>query len=142
MDAVIQHLADHDVKPSFQRLAIMKYLMENKTHPTADMIFNDLYKQMPTLSKTTVYNTLKLLSEKGAILAIGIDEKNIRYDGDITPHAHFKCKGCGCIYDIPIEQNSSVFINGIGELIIDEVHVYYKGYCKECFEQKMQKDCQ
>lgn len=75
MDKVKQHLTDHGVKPSIQRLAIMKYLMEHRTHPTADMIFNDLYKEIPTLSKTTVYNTLKLLTEHGAVRTIGIDEK-------------------------------------------------------------------
>ncbi|MEG0949962.1 MAG: transcriptional repressor [Bacteroidales bacterium] len=132
MDRVKQHLVDHGVKPSIQRMAIMKYLMENRTHPTADMIFNDLYIEIPTLSKTTVYNTLKLLTEHGAVKTIGIDEKNARFDGDMSPHAHFRCKNCGCIYDIPLDQNDKIFIDGIGELTIDEVHLYYKGFCKNC----------
>ncbi|MDO5570057.1 MAG: transcriptional repressor [Bacteroidales bacterium] len=134
MESVIAHLLSHNIKPSVQRLAIMKYLMEHKTHPTADMIYNDLFKDIPTLSKTTVYNTLKLLSENGAAKVIGIEEKNARYDGDMTPHAHFRCKNCGCIYDIPLEANDKLFVEGIGELIVDEVHIYYKGYCKECAE--------
>ena len=134
MDNVKQHLIDHDIKPSLQRMAVMKYLMDNKNHPTAEMIFNELFPSIPTLSKTTVYNTLNLLTEKGAILMIGIDEKNARYDGDTSPHAHFRCKGCGCIYDVPIDVNNKIFIDGIGELTIDEVHIYYKGLCKNCSE--------
>lgn len=134
MDTVKQHLLDHGVKPSVQRMAIMKYLMDNKTHPTADIIFNDLYVQIPTLSKTTVYNTLKLLTEMGAVKTIAIDEKNARYDGDMSPHAHFRCKNCGCIYDIPLDQNDKIFVDGIGELTIDEVHLYYKGLCKDCLD--------
>lgn len=45
------------IKPSLQRIAIVEYLMENRIHPTADDIYHALCIQVPTLSKTTVYNT-------------------------------------------------------------------------------------
>ncbi len=135
MTTLQEHLINHGVKPSLQRMAILKYLMGNKSHPTADMIYNDLYEDMPTLSKTTVYNTLRLLSESGVILAINIEEKNVRYDADLSPHAHFRCKGCGKIYDIPLDHTNSIYVDGIGELKLEEVHLYYKGQCKECAEK-------
>ena len=59
-------LLEHNIKPSMQRIAIMNYLMEHKTHPSADEIYTELSPSMPTLSKTTVYNTLRLFSEQGA----------------------------------------------------------------------------
>ena len=125
-------LMEFGVKPSLQRIAIMKYLMEHFTHPTADTIFNDLYPSIPTLSKTTVYNTLKILEEQGAIKAINIDEKNVRYDADISPHAHFKCKLCGCVSDFTL-KNVSISENiDSGDFILTECQVYYKGYCKKC----------
>ena len=125
----------HNIKPSQQRIAVMQYLMDVKTHPTADMIYSALSPAMPTLSRTTIYNTLKLLSEQGAITSLNIDDKNVRYDGDITIHAHFRCKQCGGIYDLPMH-----FAQGIGQirdavvtgLDITECQVYYKGYCKNC----------
>ena len=128
-----KHLEQCGIKPSLQRMAVMEYLMTHCTHPTADMIFSDLSSSIPTLSKTTVYNTVKLLAEQGAILAIHIDEKNLRYDGDISKHAHFRCKNCGCIYDMPIlnlkvrhcEKNTENFD-------ITEAQLYYKGLCKKC----------
>ena len=128
-------LLNFGVKPSLQRIAIMGYLMEHLTHPTADTIFNDLYHSIPTLSKTTVYNTLKLLEEHGVILAINIDEKNTRYDADISLHAHFKCKKCGCVKDFPLE-NISVLknVNDSEDFVITECQVYFKGYCKQCKE--------
>jgi len=120
------------IKPSLQRIAIMEYLMEHATHPTADVIFNDLYPSIPTLSKTTVYNTLKLLEEQGAIQAINIDDKNVRYDGDISRHAHFKCKQCGSVLDIPFKDNIAFEIRDYGDILLTELQVYYKGYCKQC----------
>jgi Fur family ferric uptake transcriptional regulator/Fur family peroxide stress response transcriptional regulator len=127
-------LLEFSIKPSVQRIAIMEYLMENPTHPTADTIFNDLYPSIPTLSKTTVYNTLKLLEEQGAIQSINIDEKNVRYDADISPHAHFKCKQCGCLHDFPLKDSSFFEFKDSGNFILTEYQVYYKGYCNNCKE--------
>ena len=93
-------LLEHNIKPSMQRIAIMEYLMEHPIHPSADDIYTALSPSMPTLSKTTVYNTLKLFSEQGAALMLTIDEKNTNFDADTSVHSHFLCKRCGHIYDL------------------------------------------
>lgn len=54
-----EYMLQYDIKPSVQRMAIMEYLMKNRVHPTADEIYGALYPMMPTLSKTTVYNTMR-----------------------------------------------------------------------------------
>ena len=90
-----------------QRIAIMDYLINHKTHPTADEIFVDLNKLYPTLSKTTIYNTLKLFTENGAVLTLNIDEKNVRFDGDTSNHAHMQCTRCGKVYDLNIKHEYS-----------------------------------
>ena len=91
-------LLEHNIKPSMQRIAIMEYLMEHPIHPSADDIYTALSPSMPTLSKTTVYNTLKLFSEQGAALMLTIDEKNTNFDADTSVHSHFLCKRCGHKY--------------------------------------------
>jgi Fur family ferric uptake transcriptional regulator/Fur family peroxide stress response transcriptional regulator len=106
--------------------------MGHFTHPTADVIFNDLYPSIPTLSKTTVYNTLKLLEEQGAIRAIRIDDKNLRYDSNISHHAHLKCKNCDKVVDIPLNNNVVFEVNDSGDFVLTECQVYYKGYCNQC----------
>jgi len=125
-------LLQFGVKPSLQRIAIMEYLMAHLTHPTADVIFNDLYPSIPTLSKTTVYNTLKLLEDQGAIRAVSIDDKNLRYDADISNHAHFKCKQCGNVQDIPLKDGAGFEIINTGDFLLMELQIYYKGYCRQC----------
>ena len=131
-------LLEFGVKPSLQRIAIMEYLIEHLTHPTADTIFSDLYPSIPTLSKTTVYNTLKLLEEQGAIQTISIDEKNVRYDADISPHAHSKCKQCGCVNDFPIINVYNNKNIDSEDFIVTDYQVYYKGYCKQCKDMFIQ----
>ncbi|HOI26057.1 MAG TPA: transcriptional repressor [Paludibacteraceae bacterium] len=139
MEQIDKYLREHDIKPSLQRIAIMEYLQSHKTHPTADEIFNALYPSIPTLSKTTVYNTLKLFVEHNAALCLTIDDKTAHFDGDTSFHAHFFCLGCGCIYDIPIADISNVLKTEIDDLTITETHIYYKGYCKKCLEEKLKK---
>lgn len=125
------YLLDHSIRPSAQRLAIMDYLMENRIHPTVDDIFNALSPTMPTLSKTTVYNTLKLFAGHGAVFSLVIDEKNVRYDIDMSYHGHFQCMKCNAVYDIPLES-AMYLTDRIGEHRVLETHLYYKGYCKKC----------
>jgi Fur family ferric uptake transcriptional regulator/Fur family peroxide stress response transcriptional regulator len=129
---VKERLLEFGIKPSLQRMAIMEYLINHLTHPTADTIFNNLYSSIPTLSKTTVYNTLKLLEEQGAIQAIGIDDKNVHYDADISSHAHFQCKRCSYIYDIPFKNTEVIEMEHFENLTITECQVYFKGYCERC----------
>jgi len=130
---VKKRLEDCSIKPSLQRMAVMEYLMTHFTHPTADTIFNDLYPNIPTLSKTTVYNTVKLLAKHNAILTINIDEKNVRYDGNILKHAHFRCIHCGCICDLPIMNlQISHSEEDMKDFTVSETQIYYKGVCKNC----------
>ena len=112
-----------------QRIAIMQYLMEHPIHPSADDIYTALSPSMPTLSKTTVYNTLKLFSEQGAAQMLTIDEKNTNFDADTSVHSHFLCKRCGHIYDLQcpeaVKKVESLEMDGHQ---VSEVHYYYKAF--------------
>lgn len=121
------------VKPSLQRIAIMGYLMDNLVHPTVDAVFSGLSDSIPTLSKTTVYNTLKLLVRRGAVLELNIDDKNVRYDANISSHAHFKCKLCGSVHDLPLGSVGEAKVEVIPSgFVITESQLYCKGYCNAC----------
>ena len=135
MDNISIYLSGYGIRPSVQRIAIMRYLLKNLTHPTADEVFESLRRQIPTLSKTTVYNTLKLFVENGAAIYIGIDEKNARFDGVINPHAHFRCKDCGRIIDLPM--NPDYFLPKDFSGTIDETYFYLKGLCEKCKRSKL-----
>lgn len=127
--AAYDRLSECGVKASVQRVEIMHYLLTNLVHPTSDKIYSDLSENMPTLSKTTVYNTLKLLAQKGAVQILDIDSTMSHFDGETAPHAHFLCKECGAIYDVPLAVD--LRLEGV-EHEIDEAQLYYKGVCSKC----------
>lgn len=131
-----ERLTSHGVKPSVQRLAIMDYLLTHLTHPTVEDVYQGLCKKIPTLSRTTVYNTLRLLSESHAAQMITIDDHHVCYDGIAEPHVHFLCKRCGYVCDLQDEQTPHLEkprnVNGH---ILSEVQLYYKGICARCNEE-------
>jgi Fur family ferric uptake transcriptional regulator/Fur family peroxide stress response transcriptional regulator len=110
----------------------MEYLMNHKTHPTVDEIFSALSPTIPTLSKTTVYNTLNLFIEKGAAQMLTIDEKNARYDADISKHAHGYCRSCGKVSDIFELKPEQFRIPQIEGFKADTVEISFHGICTEC----------
>ncbi|KPL01197.1 MAG: hypothetical protein AMJ91_01195 [candidate division Zixibacteria bacterium SM23_73_3] len=111
------------------------YLEEHENHPTVEMIYEDLVKEIPTISKTTIYNTLNALLETGIIHAITITGTETRYDSEDFPHHHLLCKSCGKIIDIDIKC-PYVNQNEIDGHRIDERHGYFKGDCRECLKKK------
>ena len=128
-------LTERGIQPSFQRLKILKYLYSRKTHPTAEEIYKNLVKEIPTLSRTTVYNTLKTFVEKKIITALTIEDNEVRYDFCVSPHLHFKCRYCGKIYDI--KKDCEIFKKKtIKGHLIEEYHLYLKGICKNCRKKK------
>ncbi|MGY3743243.1 Fur family transcriptional regulator [Leuconostoc inhae] len=78
-------LQAHGLKSTFQRLSILEYLMTHETHPTAEMIHDDL----SDISLATIYNTLDKLVDVGIIIVIDTlkdDKRHYDYYGE--PHYH------------------------------------------------------
>lgn len=134
-EEALERLTRKGIRPSAQRLAIMDYLIHHPIHPTIEDVYNALCTKLPTLSKTTVYNTLRMLSERQAAQMITIDDHRVCYDGNIEPHVHFFCKKCGRVTDLFGEQPprlaEPMTIDGN---IVTEQQLYYKGICRECAE--------
>ncbi len=126
-------LLEKDIKPTLIRIKTLEYLWSTKEHPDADMIYREISKYIPTLSITSIYNTLNNFVEKGIVTAIKIDEGVIRYDGDTTSHGHFKCIKCGKVLDIDIKQD--IFREKIKEGEVLEEHIYIIGVCNECLNK-------
>ena len=130
----LKQLKEKNLKITPQRLEILKYLDEHRTHPTVDEIYKNLKKNNPSLSKTTVYNSVETLDQYKIIQSITITGSEVRYDYNREMHNHFLCKTCGEIIDIEVScpmQDS--MLNCKHQ--IDEVHGYFKGTCKNCLEK-------
>ncbi|HNX57617.1 MAG TPA: Fur family transcriptional regulator [Spirochaetota bacterium] len=125
-------LSGKGIQPSVQRVKIYEFLWNNRIHPTADDIYERLHPEIPTLSRTTVYNTMKLFLENGLVQPIVIEEKEIRYDIDVSAHGHFKCDRCGKVFDFRSGISEEGVFPELAGFQIRERHLYFKGLCKSC----------
>ncbi|KAA0002083.1 MAG: transcriptional repressor [Thermoplasmata archaeon] len=134
LEKYVKILKENSIKVTPQRLEILRYLDENRVHPTVDEIYSSLKKKNPSLSKTTVYNSLEILRRHGIIQSLTISGSESRYDFRNDVHHHFLCKKCGKIIDIDIKCPN------IGKMLksghkVEEVHGYFKGICKKCMKK-------
>ena len=132
MDA-LELLNEKHIRLSGLRVKILDYLLTHRTHPTIDEIYGELIKDNPTLSKTTVYNTVKVLEENGLAKAVTIDGDRVHYDGDVSYHGHFLCKTCNKIYDF---DTSDVPVKLPEGFAAETADVYCTGNCSNCSKNK------
>jgi Fur family peroxide stress response transcriptional regulator len=127
-----------EISPSIHRVKILEYLFESEYHLTAQKIYSDLFSDIPTLSKTTIYNTLNLFKKHDIVKELNIEGLEALYDVVTEPHAHFKCKVCGQIYDI--EHDCSMLKKGVVEgNHIEMCQVNFIGTCRSCLSEKNEK---
>ena len=95
------------IKATAQRIAVYKYLYENRIHPDVDTVYKNLVEEIPVM----------------------IESEKIRYDANPNFHSHFKCRCCGGIFDFTCKVND---IEGLDGFDVEHRDVYFSGICKNC----------
>ena len=83
------HLRAAGVRMTRQRLAILRVLAETDDHPDANEIFHRAFGRDASISLSTVYRTMRVLEERGAIQRHAFDDGRARFehaDGDHHDH--------------------------------------------------------
>ena len=87
---------------------------------------------MPQLSLGTVYRNLDAYAQSGQSLLFEVKGQQ-RFDGDVSPHSHFACEGCGSVKDLwfalPLPKVKKHLARGARVKSID---VLIKGQCEAC----------
>lgn len=121
-----------------QRRVILDVLRRNNTHPTADMIYEMVRKQMPRISLGTVYRNLEILTALGEIQTLELSGSQKRYDGIPQKHYHIRCLHCGRVDDAPIAP-----LNRLEDDLYESTvytimghRLEFIGLCPECSKDK------
>jgi Fe2+ or Zn2+ uptake regulation protein len=109
-----------------QKKAIIKFLDGNKTHPTAEEVYEAVKREIPSISIGTVYRELKRMSEKNQIRKI--EGKKKRFDYNISNHAHFKCLKCGRVFDV----DYIVDYKKVKGFEVKSHELIFNGICEKC----------
>lgn len=132
-DGIVQTLKSRGLRVTPQRFAVYANLLARTDHPTAEQIVGDLNQAAPTSSQATVYSSLQTLRDAGLVREVLLEEGVCRYDANVAPHHHFRCRGCGEIEDIAWDNFPGVSLQCLRPgLKVEGYEVTVHGVCDRC----------
>jgi Fe2+ or Zn2+ uptake regulation protein/O6-methylguanine-DNA--protein-cysteine methyltransferase len=136
-------LRRHSLRVTPQRRAILgAFAGGNTEHLSAEEVHARALRDVPELGRGTVYATLAELNELGILGAVGAPEP-VRYETNVEPHHHFRCRLCLRLFDVEIEPPSTAALEKQG-YAVERVTVATDGICVECrrYEQGLEDGAQ
>jgi Fur family peroxide stress response transcriptional regulator len=131
-EAVKQALDDSGLRCTPQRYAVMAFLMEHPTHPTAAEIFEAVNRVDPRSSRATIYNNLSDLVKAGLVREVAVEGRAARFDAKGMRHYHFICDRCGDIEDMEWYNVPKPASGSLGKRILRECELIFRGLCSKC----------
>lgn len=138
--AIVEQLRADGHRLTPQRLAIVRHLVCDDSHPTIDDVYQRVRTEYPMVSLATIYNSVQTLKEMGVVLELPSARGN-RYDGvHPEPHPHLVCVRCGRVEDLPAPAVMEVLQRAIPGSGYSEAtpHVEIRGLCPDCAAQQRQ----
>jgi Fur family peroxide stress response transcriptional regulator len=119
---------------SRQRDTILRVVMDSKSHPRADWVYDQVRQEIPNISLGTVYRNLRSLAKSGEIRQLDIADGTSRFDGNTDSHYHFRCEKCGLIFDLdePVDQSIGERVAKKTGFKISRQRMELLGLCTEC----------
>ncbi len=134
----LQLLRKNGLKATSQRLAIIQAIMDQREHPTAEEIHARLAERHPTISRSTVYDTLARLTELGIVDALKIGDGATHYEFHNHPHVNVVCVECQRIVDLDTDHIEP-FLDHVRQETSHEVHdqqIKLRGRCRDCAKDR------
>jgi Fur family peroxide stress response transcriptional regulator len=132
--AIIRALRGKGYKATPQRIAICRFALSSREHPSAQRIYKEVKEIHPTVSLATVYKTLQILTELGLIQELDFPKTQARFDSYVEPHINLVCLQCGSIRDIddPAAREMVARIATKAEFTRKGQRLDIYGVCKTC----------
>ncbi len=126
------------IKKTRQKEAILKVLRATTSHPTAEWVYGEVRKEIPSVSLGTVYRNLRLLSERGEISELAFNGGPSRFEGRKDAHYHFVCEKCGEVFDVdePVHKELSESIANKTGFEVSHYRLEFAGLCKKCLKRR------
>jgi len=102
LEKAIARLREQGHRLTPQRMAVLRVLLENAEHLSAEQIYERVRADFPMTSLATIYKTVAMLKKMGEIAELRFSDDSNRYDSRLHPHPHLICIKCKKIIDMDI----------------------------------------
>ena len=131
-EAIRKSLEHSGLRCTPQRYAVMAFLMEHTTHPTAAEIFRAVNRSDPRCSRATTYNNLRDLVQAGLVREVAVEGRAARFDAKGMRHHHFICDLCGSVEDMEWYDVLRPASGSLGKRVLRECELIFRGLCTKC----------
>lgn len=134
LNQISSDLRGKGMKMTRQRKLILEVLRSTKTHPTAEWIYQQVRRDLPSVSLGTIYRNLNTLREEGLLLELNYGKHQSRYDATTSPHYHVRCTHCGIVRDVPLASLSGVDeqVETLTGFAVGNHRLEFNGICPDC----------
>ncbi len=135
VEALRDALRDHGQRLTPQRAAVYQVLAASRSHPNAEEVYHAVRRVNPGISLATVYKSLEALVGCGLALKLAYADGSARYDGQMEPHHHARCDGCGRVFDVaagPEQEALDALRRGVEGFVVTDLRVQLSGFCRNC----------
>lgn len=131
---LVQRLRERGQRVTAQRLVIYKTLRRLGRHVTAEEVLEAVADQLPSVALPTVYATLEVLEELGAVRRIATGGGTAIYDPVLDQHHHVVCSRCGAVEDLRADVDAEPAVAASVAMGFDvrSVAVTVQGLCSSC----------
>lgn len=131
-DRIKEELTSKGLKATMQRIIIYETLSKMQNHPTAEDIHNAVKPKYPSISLSTIYNTLELFLKHKIISTVKSDTEALHYETVLKPHHHLYCEESSKVedyYNSELDKILNDFFekNSIPNFDIKEIKLQIKG---------------
>lgn len=118
-----------------QRQAILDIIKNSEIHLTAEEIYMEAKKLIPSISLGTVYRNLGVMSDEAEVRKIKAPEGKFIYDKSMKPHGHISCPECGNVIDYNSSDVDEILRRDFGSKLLS-YDLIIKCICDECRKKK------
>lgn len=142
-EVFLKHIQKWGLKRTAQRDLILEVFLRTEEHLSSEDLYRLVQKEDPSIGHTTVYRTLKLLTEAGLAREVRFGDGRTHYEHNYKHqhHDHMICTDCGKIIE---------FYSGELEAIQDAIAVKHRfevkqhllrilGVCADCRRQSRER---
>jgi Fur family ferric uptake transcriptional regulator len=139
-----QHIQRAGLKRTAQRDLILEVFLRTEEHLSSEDLYRLVQREDPAIGQTTVYRTLKLLTDAGLAREVRFGDGRTRYEHNYKHphHDHMICTECGKTIE---------FFSADLEKLQDKIAARHKfeisnhtlrmfGYCSDCRGDAARRD--
>jgi Fur family ferric uptake transcriptional regulator len=131
-----EHIQKAGLRHTTQRDLIMEVFLRTEEHLTSEDLYWLVQKEDPTVGHTTVYRTLKLLTEAGLAREVRFGDNKTYYEHHFEHqhHDHMICTECGKVIEFLSEEIESLQDQMADNFGFKPTHHSLRmwGVCAEC----------